>query len=114
MEISKEERNWALAAHLSTLAGSFIPFANIIAPLVIWLMKKDEMAFASDQAKEALNFQIGVTIASLIAAVLCFILIGFLILPIIIVFDLVFTIIAAIKASEGTAYRYPFTLRLVH
>jgi len=47
MGISKEERNWAMGAHLSSFLGSFIPFANIIAPLIVWLVKKDEMAFAS-------------------------------------------------------------------
>ena len=113
MEISKEERNWAMGAHLSSFLGSVIPFANIIAPLIVWLVKKDEMNFASEQAKEALNFQITVTIAGFVAAILMFVLIGFLLLPLIIVADIVLTIMATIKASEGVAYRYPMTLRLI-
>ena len=113
MEISKEERNWAMGAHLSTFLGSVIPFANIIAPLIVWLVKKDEMTFASEQAKEALNFQITVTIASFVAAILIFVFIGFLLLPLILITDIVLTIMAAIKASEGEGYRYPMTLRLI-
>ena len=48
------------------------------------------------------------------------ILIGFLLLPLLIaafivvpVLNLIFVVIAAVKASNGQFYRYPFTLRLV-
>lgn len=101
-------------AHFSSLLGFLgIPLANVIAPLVIWQMKKDELPFAAAEAKEALNFQITVMIYLVISAVLCVLLIGFILLPAVGIFALVMTIIAGIKANEGTAYRYPLTLRLV-
>lgn len=99
--------------HLSALCGLFIPFANIVAPLILWQIKKEELPFASAQAKEAVNFQIAVTIYAAIAGLLCVILIGFLLLPIVIIADIVLIIMAAIKANEGTAYRYPWTFRLL-
>lgn len=112
--ISKEERNWAMGAHLSSFAGWLgIPFANIIAPLVIWMVKKDEMPFAAEHAKECLNFQITMTIGILICAVLMLVLIGIVGLIALAVIDVIFTIIAAIRAGEGQHYRYPFTLRFV-
>jgi uncharacterized Tic20 family protein len=111
--VSAEERQWAMFAHLAALLGFLIPFGNIIGPLVIWLIKKDEMPFVDDQGKESLNFQITVAIAALISMALIVILIGFALLALVAIAALVMTIIAAIKANEGTRYRYPFTLRLI-
>lgn len=110
---SAEERQWAMFAHLSALAGMIIPLGSIIGPLVIWLIKKETMPFVNDQGKEALNFNITVAIAVVVSWILCFILIGFLLLAVVVIGWLVFVIIATIKANEGSTYRYPFTLRLV-
>lgn len=110
---TKDERNLAALCHLATFGGFIIPFANILIPLAIWMIKKDESNFISDQAKEVLNFQITITIAILILVFLLFTIIGTI--PAIIGFigigiiDIVFPIIGAIKASEGEYYRYPFT-----
>lgn len=111
--ISKEERNWAMACHLAALSAVFTGIGAIVGPLVVWLIKKDEMPFVDDQGKEALNFQITMMIASLISAVLMIVLIGFLLLALIAIFDLVMVIIASIKAADGEAFRYPLTLRLI-
>lgn len=108
-----DERMWAMFCHLSTFSGCFVPMGNILGPLVVWLIKKDQYALVDDQGKEALNFQISVTIWSLIAAALCFVLIGFPLLVALVVFDLVVTIMAAVKANQGHYYRYPMTIRLV-
>ncbi|HZF25818.1 MAG TPA: DUF4870 domain-containing protein [Steroidobacteraceae bacterium] len=86
---------------------------GVLAPLIMWLIRKDEMTFAADQAKEALNFQITVFVAGLIAGVMCLVLIGFVLLGILVVVDLILMIVAAVKASEGVSYRYPFNLRLI-
>jgi uncharacterized Tic20 family protein len=122
--ISAEERQWAMFAHLSALAGGLLTSAIggwgfFIGPLVIWLMKKDTMPFVADQAKEALNFNITVSGIFVILLILSLLTlgIGFLVTaPIMLIIGiaaLVFIIIAAIKANQGIAYRYPLTLRLV-
>ena len=111
--ISKEERNWAMLAHLSGLLAFATLIGGILGPLVLWLIRKDDMTFAADQAKEALNFQISVFVAGLIAGVLCLVLIGFVLLGLLVVVDLILVIVAAVKASEGVSYRYPFNLRLI-
>jgi hypothetical protein len=111
--ISKEERNWAMLAHLSGLLAFATLIGGILGPLVMWLIRKDDMTFAADQAKEALNFQISVFVAGLIAGVLCLVLIGFVLLALLVIVDLILVIVAAVKASEGVAYRYPFNLRLI-
>jgi uncharacterized Tic20 family protein len=121
---SEDERNWAMGAHLSALAGGLLTGAVggwgwFIGPLVIWLMKKDTMPFVADQAKEALNFTITVTAIFLVLLVLTVVTLGIgalLTVPVMLVVGigaLVLTIIATMKAKEGIAYRYPMILRLV-
>ena len=120
----QEERQWAMFAHLSALAGGLLTSAIggwgfFLGPLVIWLVKKDTMPFVADQAKEALNFNITVSAIFLALLVLSLVTlgIGFIItLPIMLIVGiaaLVLIIMAAIKANDGIAYRYPFTIRLV-
>ena len=104
---SKDEKMWAMLAHLGGILFGFV------AALVIWLVQKDKMPFVEDQAKEALNFQITVTIAWVAAGVLSFVAIGFILYPVIGIADLVFCILAGMKANEGVEYRYPFALRLI-
>jgi hypothetical protein len=70
---SQQERTWAMFCHLGTLLGYIIPFANIIVPLIIWQMKKEESSFIRMHGKEALNFQISLMIYSLISALLFFV-----------------------------------------
>ena len=110
---SAQARQMGMFTHLSSLAGLIIPFGNIIGPLVIWQIKKDTLPFAADQGKEALNFNITMLIAAFVCFLLTFVLIGFVLLPLLGLGWLIFTILAAIKANNGEAYRYPFALRLI-
>jgi uncharacterized Tic20 family protein len=111
--ISAEERQWGMFAHLATLVGLIIPLGSILGPLVVWLVKKDTMPFVDDQGKEAVNFQITIAIAGIVAGLLVFVLIGFLLLPVIGIAWLVLSVLAGIKANEGQYYRYPFAIRLL-
>jgi len=109
----KEACTFAMLCHIGALAGFLIPFGNIVGPLIFWLIKKDQYAFVDDQGKESLNFQITVTIAAIISAILMVVFIGILLLLIVAVGALVLIILAAVAASNGQAYRYPFCLRLI-
>jgi len=109
----KEERTWAMIAHLSAFCGHFIPFGHIIGPLIVWILKKDLFPLVDDQGKESLNFQISFTIYFLISIVLCFVLIGFVIAPLLWIAYLVLVIVAGIKANDGIRYRYPAIIRFI-
>jgi uncharacterized Tic20 family protein len=112
--LTSDEKMWAMFGHLSAFIGWIgIPFGNLIAPLIIWQVKKETMPFAAEQSKECLNFQISMTIYAAISVVLMLVFIGFLMLAALYVMNLVFLIIAAVKANEGTAYRYPLTIRFI-
>ena len=102
-----DQRTMALAAHLLGI------FTWFIGPLIIWLINKDDASkvFVTDQAKEALNFQITVSLAVVVSFLLMLVVIGFFLLGLVSIGALVLTIIAGIKANEGLDYRYPFTWR---
>ncbi len=110
---SKDERTWAMLCHFSAFAGLIFPFGNFLAPLIIWLIKKEELEFVEDQGKEVLNFQISMTIYLLISGMLCIILIGIPIIIGLVIFCFIITIIAAISANDGKTYRYPMNLGLI-
>ena len=110
---NKDANMWAMFCHLSALIGFVIPFGNIIAPLVIWTMKKDEFEHVNDQGKEAINFQISVTVYIFVSILLIFVVIGIPLLIIIGLFSLIMAVIAAINANDGKKYRYPFTIRFI-
>ena len=113
-QVSKDEQNWAMICHLSALAGFVVPFGNLIGPLVVWLIKRGELPIVDTHGKEALNFQITVTIAILICIPLMFVLIGIPLAFAIALAALILTIMAAVKISNGDLdYRYPFAIRLL-
>jgi hypothetical protein len=85
----------------------------VLAPLIVWLLKRGDSPEIDAHGKEALNFQISMLIYNVIAGVFCLVLIGFLLLPLLWVLNAVFVIIAAIKASDGELYRYPMTIRFI-
>lgn len=109
----KDERTWGMLCHISAFAGFIIPFGGILAPLIIWLIKKDEMAFVNDQGKEAINFQITVFIAAIVCFILMFIGIGIILIFALAIYAIIMIIIAAMKANDGVYYRYPYALRLI-
>ena len=101
-----------------------IPFGNIIAPLIVWLLKRNDSLGVDAHGKESLNFHISWTLYWLgglvIVTCLCFVLVGFLLIPILIAVGffgwitmLILTLIASVKASNGELYRYPLTIHFL-
>jgi uncharacterized Tic20 family protein len=109
-----QDRTLVVLCHLLGLAGfTGIPFANVLAPLFLWLWKKEGNPEVDAHGKEAINFQISVTIYAIIAGLTILIIIGFALLPLVLISALVLTIIAALEASKGRFYRYPLTIRFL-
>jgi uncharacterized protein len=111
---TQDERTWGMLSHLSAFAGFIIPpLGNVLGPLVVWLIKREQSAFVADQGKEALNFNITVLMGAAICGALVFVFVGILLGVALFIFWLAVTIIAGIKAGEGVRYRYPFAIRLI-
>lgn len=116
------DTSWAVGAHLAAFATFVFPlFGNIIGPWVIWLLRRNDDPFAEHHAREAINFNISITIymvASAIAGlILLLVVIGILVLllvlPALFLIWLILTIVASTRASAGEYYQYPITIRLV-
>lgn len=110
---TKEEKDFSLILHLSPLAGLVFPFGHLVAPFVIWMLKKKESLVLNEVGKEVLNAAISASLYGLVASALFFALIGFLLLPALIVAYAVCIITGSVRASEGRFYRYPFIFRLL-
>jgi len=108
--LSDTDRNLAVATHLSPY-GFFIigPFA-LLAPLVLWLIRKDQSAFNDDHGREIINFMISLLAWGLICV---FTVIGLLFLPVVLVVAFISPIRAAAAASRGEYFRYPMTFRFL-
>ena len=112
--MNKNENTMGMLCHLLAFVGYLgIPFGNIIGPLVIWLIKKDESQFVDECGKESLNFQISIFIYGFISGLLCFIFIGFPLLFAVLIGNIVFIIKASVASNNGELYRYPFTIRFI-
>jgi uncharacterized protein len=105
--VSSDERTMAILVHILSI------FFWIFPGLIIYLIKKDESPYVAEHAKEALNFQISVTILSIIGIILSIIIIGIFVLIAVGLLNLILCIIATIKASDNIVYKYPFSIRLV-
>lgn len=104
-EENKDARMFAMLAHLLGI------FTFFVGPLVIWLIKKDAHPFVDEQGKEALNFEITVTIALVVAGLLP--IVGCFLVPAVLVVNLIFCIMACVAANKGEHYRYPVSIRLI-
>ena len=121
--ITQNDKNYSSITHLSVFAGWFFPFGNIIAPLVLWLAKKNESTYIDAHGKSAVNFQLSLVLYGFLLAILLIpiaiftlglgiiaIILG--IIPAVILY-IIFIISASIKASKGEYYEYPITIEFI-
>ena len=114
VEDDKQIRNWAMACHLiSLIAFIGVPLGNILGPLILWLLKRNEHHLIDENGKESLNFQITMSLCAIVAVALMFILVGFLLIAAVIITDVILVIMASVKVSNGESYKYPFVVRLI-
>jgi uncharacterized protein len=106
-------RNYLTLMHGSQFAGFIVPFAGLVAPIVLWTMAKDQYPEVDAEGKQILNWMISELIYFTVAGVLCFLLIGFLLLIPLAIASLVLPLIATIEASQGKSYKYPLTIEFI-
>jgi uncharacterized protein len=106
--VSDNERMLGVLSHALTLIAGFL------APLIIYILKKDESVFVREHAKESLNFQLTLLIAYIIGFILIFMIIGIILLPLIGLVQLVLVVVATINAADNKRYRYPFCIRFIN
>jgi uncharacterized protein len=132
---AEDAKTWGMLCHLAVFAGFVVPFGNIFGPLTVWLMKRDSIPEVMEHGKESLNFQISITLYSIVAIIVVIAallgsaaqsisgepgmevllftgawVLGFILLTVI---ELVFIIVATVRASRRESYRYPLSIRFI-
>jgi uncharacterized Tic20 family protein len=106
----RDTRLWGMILHLSVLAGHVIPYAGLIAPIVIWQVKKDQLPGIDKHGKNAVNWIISFIIYSVVCFLLFFVIIGIPMMIVLGVLGIIFPIIAGIKANNGEYWKYPLSI----
>ncbi|AEE46481.1 DUF4870 domain-containing protein [Cellulomonas fimi] len=110
-----QDRTWATLAHLGGILAYF--FIGWVPALVIWLVHRERGGQAPEQARVALNFQLTLLIALVVAKVVESLpaigVVGWLAIVGVGIVSLVLSLLAAVAVNKGGTYRYPFTLELV-
>jgi len=108
---SNKSNQWAMALHLSVFAGYAIPFAGLVAPIIIWQVKKEQMPEIEVHGRIVCNWILSFLIYMAISIALWLIGIGFFITWFLGLLALIYPIIGAVKASNGEAWPYPGSIR---
>ncbi len=108
----KRERDWTLYTHLAGLC-CLVGIPSFVGPLVMWLIKKDEMPRVNAAGKDALNFHLTMTLIALVSIPLAFVIIGVFTAIAAQVLAIIFSIVAGLEANKGVNYRYPLTIQFV-
>lgn len=107
-----EARKWAMLCHYAAFAWLLAPMiGNVIGPLLVWQLKRESDPHVDAQGKEALNFQITVSLALLVCGALAWV--AFPLVALVSLAALVLTVIGGIRANEGKPWRYPFCIRFL-
>jgi uncharacterized protein len=106
----RQVRQWALILHLSLLAGFLIPLAGLVAPIIIWQLKKEEMPGLDAHGKVVTNWMISSIIYAGVSVLLIFVIIGIPLLLLLCLVGVIFPIIGGIKASDGQVWKYPMSI----
>ena len=107
-QASATDKVLIVLCHLSTFLG--VPF---LLPLIVFLVSRHDPTPVAEQAREALNFHLSLLIYGLCCLPLALFGIGFVLGIVLMGAAMILAIVAAVKASNGEFYRYPYTLRLV-
>ncbi|MDR2872142.1 MAG: DUF4870 domain-containing protein [Xanthomonadaceae bacterium] len=117
-EVSQDNKTAALLAYVLSI------FFGWLGALIMWLINKDksDKEFATEHAKEVLNFQITLVFAYIAIFILSIIL-GFisgklaalagLLYLLIVLANVALCVMGALAANKGESYRFPFALRLI-
>lgn len=138
---SQNEKTTAALLHLSAFAKYLIPFAGIVAPLIIWQTKKHESDYIDATGKSVINFHLSILVYSFIIAVVIAVLflgtiinyieleraggdivpinlitigiVSLVFLGIWTLIEFILIILGSVKANEGIIYRYPLTITFI-
>lgn len=137
--VASQERNWAMAAHLSALvAVAGLPFGHVLGPLIVYLVKGHESEFIGQHARASLNYQITISLLVVIVTLIlggCSLVFAInssenngagyaisfgvlwisiaIVIVLLLLLSIIFIIMGTVAANEGRPYTYPFAVRFL-
>ena len=100
--------------HLSQLLDLVTLIGGFLVPFILWVTNKNEIYEMDSHGRSIINFRLSMIIYTLLCIPLILFfglgLVGFLVIG---VFYFIFPIINAVKASNGEAPNYPFSMKIV-
>ena len=103
------EDTYCALLHLSQLLA--FSGLGIIAPIVMWLMAKDDSELVRRHGAAVMNWMISALIYAIVSGILVLFIIGVPLLFLLGILQVVFPIVAAIKAKDGGFWSYPLTIK---
>jgi len=107
------ENSYIALMHISQFAGVLLPGLGLIAPIILWVMNKENNVNVNIAGKNILNFMISMLIYIIASSILIIVLIGIPMLVALGIMYIVFVIMAAIKANSGETWKYPLTISFI-
>lgn len=104
---------YCMFMHLAQFTGIMIPYAGLVLPIVMWVTNKEHDERIDDHGKNILNWIISSTIYMIASIILMFVIIGFFTLFAVLICYLIFAIMGAVKANEGSSYKYPLSIQFI-
>lgn len=111
---SERVRLWRMLCHLSALLGYIFPFGHVLGPLVVWMLRRDQIPGVEKAGRESLNFQLTVTVMGLIGVMLSVVFVGLVLLFLLVVFHFCMTLYASVRTQKGKEFTYPLTIRIIN
>ncbi len=117
--VEPEARTFGMLTHLAAFAGWIFPFGNILGPLIVWLVKKDQYPFVDEHGKESLNFQITLGIGHIILVIIAVVSCGIAAIVtvplnlLLLLGGTIYCVIGGIAANNGQPFQYPMTWRVI-
>lgn len=105
--LSQEAYNWLILMHFSGI------FILIIPPIVIWILKKDELEGYEQHFKDIVNFQFSIFIYLMVSVLLLAVIIGLPLLIFLGLFSSVVIVLNTIRVMNRDDYHYPLTLKIL-
>ena len=111
IEITNQQKNLGTLSHLSGFV-MFLGIPSLFGPLAVWLFNRED-EHVEYHAREALNFNLSMTLYAFVSGLMILLIVGIVLLPAVLIAWFVLTIVAAVRTSNGEYYEYPFTIRFV-
>jgi len=118
MSKNNTDNQWNMLVHLSSLSGYIgVPLGNVLGPLIVWQIKKNEIPEIDTHGKDALNFNLSMLLYLAVLTVFSLLVITLILtIPMIVIaviLHIIFTIKAALAARDGKEYKYPLTITFI-